>query len=99
MDTVQQTEEENHWLAQWNTRYSKDGYAYGEHPNNYLKEQLLKLKPGAILFPAEGEGRNAVFAAQRGWKVFACDISFEGKNKADLLALKNHVMIDYQIGE
>ena len=39
------------WIERWNDRYSKDEYAYGEQPNNFLREELEKLKPGAILFP------------------------------------------------
>ena len=87
------------WTERWNDRYSTDEFAYGEHPNNYLKEQLEKLNTGAILFPAEGEGRNAVFAAKLGWTVSAFDISIEGKNKALRLAKTNNVSIDYQVGE
>lgn len=83
----------------WNERYAKDEFAYGEAPNNYLKQQLVHLKIGKILFPAEGEGRNAVFAAKLGWTVFAFDISIEGQKKARKLAEKNNVVIDYQIGE
>jgi len=87
------------WLERWDARYSSEEFAYGEQPNNYLKEQLEKLKPGKILFAAEGEGRNAVFAARQGWTVSAFDISAEGKNKAIQLANKNNVPIDYQVGE
>ena len=87
------------WVDRWNDRYSKDDFAYGEQPNNYLKEQLEKLNPGIILFPAEGEGRNAVFAAKLGWAVSAFDISAEGKNKALRLAETNKVTIDYKVGE
>jgi 2-polyprenyl-3-methyl-5-hydroxy-6-metoxy-1,4-benzoquinol methylase len=87
------------WIERWNERYSKEEFAYGEQPNNYLKEQLGKLAPGSILFPAEGEGRNAVYAARLGWAVSAFDISVEGKNKALRLAEKNKVTIDYQVGE
>jgi len=87
------------WIARWNERYSKDEFAYGEEPNNYLKEQLQKLNVGTILFPAEGEGRNAVFAAKLGWTVSAFDISLEGKMKADKLAKNNNVTIDYKVGE
>jgi 2-polyprenyl-3-methyl-5-hydroxy-6-metoxy-1,4-benzoquinol methylase len=87
------------WIDRWNDRYRKDEFAYGIHPNNYLKEQLEKLPVGTILFPAEGEGRNAVFAAKLGWTVSAFDISVEGKKKALRLAEANHVMIDYQVGE
>ena len=87
------------WTASWNDRYSNDEFAYGEEPNNYLEEQLRKLNVGTILFPAEGEGRNAVFAAKLGWTVSAFDISIEGKNKAAKLAEKLNVVIDYQVGE
>lgn len=87
------------WVDRWNDRYSTDEFAYGEQPNNYLKEQLMQLDTGTILFPAEGEGRNAVFAAKLGWKVSAFDISIEGKNKALQLAENNNVSIDYQVGE
>jgi len=87
------------WTERWNDRYGKEEFAYGVEPNNYLREQLLKLNPGAILFPAEGEGRNAIFAARLGWKVSAFDISVEGKNKALRFATVNNVTIDYQVGE
>ena len=87
------------WLDRWNDRYRKEEFAYGVQPNNYLKEQLEKLKAGTILFPAEGEGRNAVFAAKLGWNVSAFDISTEGRNKAIRLAETNKVTIDYQVGE
>ena len=86
------------WTSRWDERYSKEEFAYGEAPNNYLKAQLTKLPIGKILFPAEGEGRNAVFAAKLGWSVSAFDISSEGKNKAIKLAEKNNVSIDYQVG-
>ena len=87
------------WTDKWNERYSKDEFAFGKQPNNYFKEQLEKLNVGTILFPAEGEGRNAVFAANLGWTVSAFDISMEGKKKADRLAEINKVTIDYQVGD
>jgi SAM-dependent methyltransferase len=90
---------DNTWLNRWNDRYSSEEFAYGTEPNKYLKEQLEKLEPGSILFPAEGEGRNAVFAATKGWKVSAFDISSEGKSKALRLAEDQNTSIDYQVGE
>ena len=87
------------WLNTWNDRFSREDFAYGVEPNLYLKEQLEKLAIGKILFPAEGEGRNAVFAARMGWEVSAFDISVEGKKKAIRLAAENQVTIDYQLGE
>lgn len=89
----------NNWTQRWDDRYSNEEFAYGEEPNNFFKEQIEKLNTGTILFPAEGEGRNAVYAAKLGWKVAAFDISEEGKNKALKLATANNVSIDYQVGE
>ncbi len=83
----------------WDKRYSVSEYVYGEHPNTYLKEQLEVLPTGNILFVGEGEGRNGVYAAKMGWSVFAFDLSVEGKKKADKLARKHNVKIDYQVGE
>jgi SAM-dependent methyltransferase len=81
----------------WNERYSEKEYVYGERPNDFLREQLLKLPAGNILFPCEGEGRNAVFAAVNYWNTFACDFSESGKEKAMALAQKNGVSITYHI--
>lgn len=87
------------WTERWNDRYSNEEFAYGEEPNNFFKEQIEKLNAGTILFPAEGEGRNAIYAAKLGWEVAAFDISEEGKNKALKLAEANNVTIDYKVGE
>lgn len=87
------------WLRRWNERYDSELFAYGTTPNHYLKQQLDRLDPGSILFPAEGEGRNAVFAATKGWQVSAFDISINGRKKALQLAQQNQVAIDYQVGE
>ena len=87
------------WTERWDARYGKEEFAYGIRPNKYLEEQLKKLDKGKILFPAEGEGRNAVFAAKLGWTVTAFDISVAGQKKALRLAETNEVVIDYQVGE
>lgn len=68
----------------WNERYSQSNFAYGELPNEYLKEKLKSVPVGKILFACEGEGRNTVYASKLGWDSFAFDQSREGKNKAEL---------------
>jgi 2-polyprenyl-3-methyl-5-hydroxy-6-metoxy-1,4-benzoquinol methylase len=87
------------WLQGWNNRYRTKEFAYGTQPNEFLKTQLAELPPGTILFGAEGEGRNAVYAAQLGWQVSAFDISIEGQKKALQLAEDNQVSIDYRVGQ
>lgn len=81
----------------WNVRYATDEYVYGTEPNSFFRENLLKLTPGKILLPAEGEGRNAVFAAKQGWQVTAFDNSIEGQRKALQLADKEGAAISYLI--
>ena len=83
----------------WDSRYSKDNYAYGTEPNEFFKNIIDKYNlNGKILLPAEGEGRNAIYAAKKGLEVFAFDISSEGKNKALKLANKEDVKITYEVG-
>jgi SAM-dependent methyltransferase len=83
----------------WDKRYKEKGHAYGEAPNLFFEEWLQKFKPGSILMPADGEGRNGVFAAKLGWKVTSFDLSETGKFKALELAKKNDVTIDYYVGD
>ncbi|MCL5127226.1 bifunctional 2-polyprenyl-6-hydroxyphenol methylase/3-demethylubiquinol 3-O-methyltransferase UbiG [Algibacter sp. L4_22] len=83
----------------WDNRYSNEDYAYGILPNDFFKYAIDKYKlTGKILLPAEGEGRNAVYAAKKGLNVTAFDISNEGKKKALKLAEKENVKINYEIG-
>ncbi|EON78615.1 hypothetical protein ADIS_0965 [Lunatimonas lonarensis] len=82
----------------WDERYGGTEYVYGVEPNVFFKESLASLSPGSMLLPAEGEGRNAVFAASIGWKVSAFDQSEQAKRKSDLLAKKRGVQLDYRVG-
>ncbi|OFX17101.1 MAG: hypothetical protein A2033_13585 [Bacteroidetes bacterium GWA2_31_9] len=81
----------------WNKRYADKNYVYGTTANEYFREKLLLYKPGKILMTAEGEGRNGVFAAVKKWDVFAFDISSEGKKKAEQLASRYNVKVNYEI--
>ena len=81
----------------WNKRYTKKEWAYGMNPSVFLKEKLPLFKTGKILFPAEGEGRNAVYAASLGWEVAAFDFSEEAKHKALELAKENNLNLTYKV--
>ncbi len=83
----------------WDERYKEHEFAYGKEPNVFFKEWISKLEPGEILMPADGEGRNGVFAARLGWKVTSFDLSKEGKSKALQLAKENNVTIEYIVGD
>lgn len=82
----------------WNERFASGEYIYGVTPNAFYKSIIDKLSHnGKALFLAEGEGRNAVYAAQLGYDVTAIDFSTSGKEKAMKLAQKANVNIDYII--
>lgn len=81
----------------WDQRFAEDGFAYGEEPNVFLRRQLEGLEPGSLLLPAEGEGRNAVWAATRGWDVYAFDTSTVGRDKALAMARRRGVAITYEL--
>lgn len=83
----------------WNERYAEKEYSYGLEPNVFFKEQLDKLTPGRILLPADGECRNGVYAAEKGWEVTAFDYSSSAKQKAIALAEMKGVDVDFQVAD
>ena len=82
----------------WNERYAQFQSVYGTAPNKFFKEQIQSLEPGNLLLPAEGEGRNAIYAASLGWKVSAYDYSEVAKTKTlETAASLGITTIDYQV--
>lgn len=81
----------------WDSRYDVDEYVYGEEANSFFKEYLLPKPKCRILLPGEGEGRNALYAAQKGYYVHGFDESEVGAGKAVNLARSHGLSIEYQI--
>lgn len=59
----------------WDERYRGAPRLWTERPNQLLVEEISGLKPGRALDLGAGEGRNAVWLAEQGWKVTAVDFS------------------------
>jgi SAM-dependent methyltransferase len=78
----------------WNERYSAKEYVYGTQPNAFLRENVAAIREGPILSLCEGEGRNAVFLAERGFDVLGVDGSDVGLKKAQELAAARGVKIE-----
>lgn len=83
----------------WDQRYDHDRYFYGEEPNAFLAARLPSLPTGSLLCLAEGEGRNAVFAAELGHRVLAVDSSAVGRRKALDLASRRGVELEYRCAD
>ena len=71
----------------WNRRYaSGDRVHTTAEPNRFLVAEVNDLAPGTALDVACGAGRNAVWLAERGWRVTAVDFSSVALGMARRLA-------------
>ena len=81
-------------IAAWNDRFSVDEYIFGKDPNAFLAREVERLKPGSkVLCVADGEGRNGVWLAERGFRVHAIDGSEVALKKSKALARERGVHI------
>lgn len=84
----------------WDDRYAADAsYVYGRSPNGFFQQVIDGLPAGRALLVAEGEGRNAVYAAREGWAVRAIDFSAAARAKALALAAEAGVSIEYELAD
>jgi SAM-dependent methyltransferase len=70
----------------WNDRYSGRELVWSAEPNVWVEELTADLPPGRALDLAAGEGRNALWLAERGWDVTAVDFSSVAIERAGRLA-------------
>lgn len=81
----------------WDQRYSEHDSVYGNEPNRFFKSFIDTHKPGSVLLPAEGEGRNALYAARKGWQADAFDYSEVARQKAIDRAAREGLPIHYDL--
>ncbi|MDA1187669.1 MAG: class I SAM-dependent methyltransferase [Proteobacteria bacterium] len=79
----------------WDERFRREGFLFGEEPNQYLVSQAATLTKRRALLVADGEGRNSVWLAKQGFDVDAFDISSEATEKARAFAAKSGVQVNY----
>jgi SAM-dependent methyltransferase len=77
--------------AAWDERYASSEYVWDVAPNRFVEAHLAGYPPGTAVDLAAGEGRNAVWLAERGWQVVAVDHSEVGLAKARRLADERRV--------
>ncbi|MEV6312797.1 bifunctional NAD(P)/FAD-dependent oxidoreductase/class I SAM-dependent methyltransferase [Streptomyces sp. NPDC051840] len=61
--------------ADWDHRYGGPDRAWSGNPNGTLVHEATALAPGRALDVGTGEGADALWLAEHGWKVTATDIS------------------------
>jgi SAM-dependent methyltransferase len=77
----------------WDDRYRDKELVWTAPPNRFLVEAVDGLTPGTALDLAAGEGRNAVWLAEQGWKVDAVDWSDVALDKGRELARRAGVSV------
>jgi SAM-dependent methyltransferase len=79
----------------WDARYREKELIWTADPNRFLVECVTGLPPGDALDVACGEGRNAVWLAEQGWRVTATDWSTVALDKGRALARARGVTVDF----
>ena len=80
----------------WDKRFERDEYIFGKKPADALVKLEHHLVPkGQTLVVADGEGRNSVYLASRGFDVTATDYSTVGLAKAKALSEEHNVSVSY----
>ncbi len=81
--------------AFWDEKYEQVDLRFGEAPNVYLTEQVgLVAEGGTVLCVGDGEGRNGVWLAERGFEVTALEPSGIGRARIEALAAKRGVNVE-----
>ena len=83
----------------WNARYTQKELLWTAEPNRLFAAEVGGLEPGRALDVACGEGRNAVWLAERGWRVTAVDFSDVALAKGARLAESRGVEVDWVVAD
>ena len=85
-------------MVDWDERFSIEDYLFGAEPAQALvKLEHYLIPQGDTLVIADGEGRNSVYLASKGFKVTATDASTVANIKAKALAASQNVEVNYQV--
>ncbi|MFZ5789503.1 MAG: SAM-dependent methyltransferase [Pseudomonadota bacterium] len=85
----------------WNRRYAAKKLVWTANANRFVIAEVANLLPGRALDLAAGEGRNAVWLAERGWSVRAVDFSAVAIEKGGQLAVERKIAdkIDFEVAD
>jgi SAM-dependent methyltransferase len=83
----------------WNEKWRERGAGARAEPSRFLVEEVSELSPGRALDLACGAGRNAIWLAERGWRVTAVDYSEVGLAEAKRRSAERGVDVDWVLAD
>ncbi len=91
----------------WNKKFNDAKTDFNHRPNKLLISAIRDRKPGAAIDLGMGQGRNAIFLAQQGWRVTGVDLSNvaveQARSEASRLGIKLDAVVDdlsrYDLGQ
>jgi thioredoxin reductase/SAM-dependent methyltransferase len=79
--------------ADWDHRYGGE-QVWSGNPNGSLVNQVTALPPGRALDVGAGEGGDAIWLAEQGWRVTASDISRRGLDRVAAEAERRNLVVE-----
>ncbi len=84
----------------WDARYAATpDLVWGGEPNRFVVESVEGLTPGSALDLAAGEGRNAAWLAEHGWRVTALDFSPVAVERGRELTARRGVAVEWRVAD
>ena len=83
----------------WDSRYAQADLVWSAEPNRWFAQEAAALAPGRALDLGAGEGRNAIWLAERGWETTAVDFSAVAIGKGRELARSRGVALTWVVDD
>ena len=83
----------------WDDRYRDTELVWSAGPNMFVEQHCKDLPPATAIDLAAGEGRNAIWLAERGWQATAVDFSAEAIDKVRQIAERRGVALDTEVAD
>jgi 2-polyprenyl-3-methyl-5-hydroxy-6-metoxy-1,4-benzoquinol methylase len=80
----------------WNERYESRSHLWSGNPNAALVTAVAHLSPGTALDAGAGEGADACWLAERGWRVTGLDLSSTAVERAAQHAAERGLDVAFQ---
>ncbi|WOQ15829.1 class I SAM-dependent methyltransferase [Raineyella sp. W15-4] len=85
--------------ATWDRRYAERDHLWRSDPHEMVPTVVTGLAPGRALDVAAGEGRHAVWLAERGWEVTAIDFSAVGLGRGEAEARRRGLDVTWVVDD